>query len=31
VIGMCDGRHRHQEWLQFLPALDDVTPVMVIG
>jgi len=26
VIGMCDDRHRHQEWLKFLRAIDDVTP-----
>ena len=26
VISMCDDRHRHQEWLQFLPVIDDVTP-----
>ena len=23
---MCDDRHRHQEWLQFLKVIDDVTP-----
>jgi hypothetical protein len=22
VISMCDGRHRHQEWLQFLRVID---------
>ena len=26
VISMCDDRHRHQEWLQFLPVIDNVTP-----
>jgi hypothetical protein len=26
VISMCDDRHRHQEWLKFLRAIDDVTP-----
>jgi hypothetical protein len=26
VISMCDDRHRHQEWLQFLRVIDDVTP-----
>jgi transposase len=26
VIGMCDDRHRHQEWLKFLRVIDDVTP-----
>ena len=26
VISMCDGRHRHQEWLKFLRVIDDVTP-----
>src|SRR5512140_3139792 len=26
VIGMCDDRHRHQEWLQFLRVIDSVTP-----
>lgn len=26
VISMCDERHRHQEWLQFLRVIDDVTP-----
>jgi transposase len=26
VISMCDERHRHQEWLKFLRAIDDVTP-----
>jgi transposase len=25
VISMCDERHRHQEWLKFLRAIDDVT------
>ena len=24
VISMCDDRHRHQEWLKFLRAIDDV-------
>jgi hypothetical protein len=23
---MCDDRHRHQEWLKFLRAIDDVIP-----
>ena len=23
---MCDDRHRHQEWLKFLRAIDDVVP-----
>jgi transposase len=27
VIGMCQERHRHQEWLKFLRVLNDVTPV----
>lgn len=27
VIGMCDDRHRHQEGLQFLKVIDDMTPV----
>jgi transposase len=27
VISMCDDRHRHQEWLQFLRVIDQVTPV----
>ena len=27
VISMCDDRHRHQEWLQFLGVIDQVTPV----
>jgi hypothetical protein len=26
VIGMCQQRHRHQEWLGFLRVIDDVTP-----
>ncbi len=26
VISMCDDRHRHQEWLKFLRAIDDVIP-----
>jgi transposase len=26
VIGMCEDRHRHQEWLKFLRVIDDVTP-----
>lgn len=26
VIGMCQDRHRHQEWLKFLRVIDDVTP-----
>lgn len=26
VIGMCQERHRHQEWLKFLRVLDRVTP-----
>jgi transposase len=26
VISMCEDRHRHQEWLQFLRVIDDVTP-----
>src|SRR5277367_2122165 len=26
VIGMCQERHRHQEWLKFLRVLDQVTP-----
>jgi len=26
VISMCDDRHRHQEWLKFLPVIDSVTP-----
>ena len=26
VISMCDERHRHQEWLKFLRAIDAVTP-----
>lgn len=26
VISMCDERHRHQEWLRFLRAIDDVVP-----
>jgi transposase len=25
VISMCDDRHRHQEWLQFLRVIDNVT------
>ena len=26
VISMCDDRHRHQEWLNFLRVIDRVTP-----
>ena len=26
VIGMCDDRHRHQEWLKFLRVIDGLTP-----
>jgi len=26
VIGMCDDRHRHQEWLKFLRVIDRETP-----
>ena len=26
VLSMCDDRHRHQEWLQFLRVIDQVTP-----
>jgi hypothetical protein len=26
VISMCDDRHRHQEWLQFLRVIHQVTP-----
>ncbi len=26
VISMCDDWHRHQEWLEFLRAINDVTP-----
>jgi transposase len=26
VISLCQQRHRHQEWLQFLRLLDDATP-----
>jgi len=26
VISMCDDRHRHQEWLQFLRVIDNVMP-----
>lgn len=26
VVSMCDDRHRHQEWLQFLRVIDYVTP-----
>lgn len=26
VISMCDDRHRHQEWLKFLKAIDCVVP-----
>ncbi len=26
VISMCDERHRHQEWLKFLRAIEDVVP-----
>ena len=25
-MGMCQERHRHQEWLKFLRVIDDVTP-----
>jgi hypothetical protein len=25
VISMCDDRDRHQEWLKFLPLIDEVT------
>ena len=27
VISMCEDRHRHQEWLKFLRAIDYVVPV----
>ena len=26
VIGICDDRHRHREWLKFLRVIDDLTP-----
>ncbi len=26
VIGMCQERHRHQEWLKFLRVIEDLTP-----
>jgi transposase len=26
VIGLCQERHRHQEWLRFLRLVDEVTP-----
>jgi transposase len=26
VISMCDDRHRHQEWLKFLRAIDEIVP-----
>ena len=26
VISMCDDRHRHQEWLQFLRVIDSIIP-----
>ncbi len=26
IISMCDDRHRHQQWLKFLRAIDDVVP-----
>lgn len=26
VIGMCQERHRHQEWLKFLRVIDQMTP-----
>jgi transposase len=26
VISMCDDRHRHQEWLRFLRAIDQIMP-----
>lgn len=26
VIGQCQGRHRHQEWLKFLKLIDQQTP-----
>ena len=26
VISMCDDRHRHQEWLKFLRAIDNIVP-----
>lgn len=27
VIGQCQARHRHQEWLKFLKLIDEQTPV----
>lgn len=27
VIGMCQERHRHQEWLKFLRVIDGIVPV----
>ena len=26
IISMCDHRHRHQKWLKFLRAIDDLVP-----
>jgi transposase len=26
VIGLCQERHRHQEWIHFLRLVDDATP-----
>jgi hypothetical protein len=26
VIGICQERHRHQEWIHFLRLVDDATP-----
>jgi hypothetical protein len=26
LIGRCMSRHRHQEWLRFLPQIDRETP-----
>jgi transposase len=26
VIGLCQERHRHQEWIRFLRVIDDATP-----
>jgi transposase len=26
VIGSCENRHRHQEWLKFLRIIDQATP-----